>query len=76
MLISVLEAAAEEYELVVATVGNHEHYDSDDNVDSTVDDIVAALAHLPNVKILRPGEFAELDGVRFIGSTGWYDFRY
>lgn len=71
----VISAAAEEYEYVVVVEGNHDHYDGDMTVDQGMDFLTNALAQYPNVYYLKHDTGLLVDGVAFLGATGWYDFK-
>lgn len=71
----VILAAAAEYEYVVVTEGNHDHYDNDMTVDEGMAHLTALLAEAPNVYHLKHDTGLLLDGVAFFGATGWYDFK-
>lgn len=71
----VVAAASEEYEYVVVVEGNHDHYDNDKNVDEGNAFFTQLLAQYPNVYHLKHDTGLLLDGVAFLGTTGWYDFK-
>lgn len=63
-----VDAAHGKFARILLVVGNHEHYDS------VFEDTAGLLRrHLPGVTVLD-NETAEIDGVRFFGSTLWSDF--
>ena len=71
----VVAAAAEEYEYVVVVEGNHDHYSNDMNIDDAMSFFESSFAQYPNVHYLKHDKTLEVDGVMFIGATGWYDFK-
>lgn len=71
----VVAAAAEEYEYVVVVEGNHDHYQNDKTVDEGAEFFTQLLASYPNVYHLKHDTGLLLDGVAFLGCTGWYDFK-
>lgn len=73
--VSVVEAAAAEYEYVVVVEGNHDHYDNDVMVESGMKLFKHLLSPFPNVHYLDGESSLVLEGVAFFGATGWYDWK-
>lgn len=71
----VVAAASGEYEFVVVVEGNHDHYDTDITVDEGMELLENLLQKYPNVYYLKHGTTLVVDGVEFVGATGWYDFK-
>lgn len=71
----VVAAAAEEYEYVVVVEGNHDHYSNDMTVDEGMTFFENTLSQYPNVHYLKHDKTLVVDGVGFVGATGWYDFK-
>jgi len=72
---TVVEAAAMEYEHVVVVEGNHDHYGNEMNVDDGMVFFETLLSRFPNVHYLKHNKTLTVDGVAFVGATGWYDFK-
>ena len=63
------EAARRAFRHVLLVAGNHDHYDG------IFEETVPTLCtHLPGFTVLDDAA-AEIDGVRFVGSTLWSDFK-
>lgn len=71
----VVVAAAEEYEYVVVVEGNHDHYDTSMTVDQGMEFLASSLSQYTNVYHLKHDTILTVDGVAFLGATGWYDFK-
>jgi len=71
----VVEAAAAEYEHVVVVEGNHDHYMNDMTIDSGAEFFKNLISRFSNAYHLDGETSLLLDGVLFIGSTAWYDFK-
>lgn len=74
--------ASDYYEHVIIIDGNHEHYDNFDFMmakNRTVDESMERLKKLSkkNNKIhyLDGQDYTVIDGVAFIGATGWYNWK-
>lgn len=64
-----VDRARKSFAVVLLVAGNHEHYDG------VYQDTVPLLRrHLPDVLVLDDSA-AEIDGIRFFGSTLWSDFE-
>lgn len=77
-----VKEASSVYEHVVFIDGNHEHYDCYDKLTEsfkTVEETMAMLKKhsekLTNVHYLDGSDYFVLDGVAFIGATGWYNWK-
>lgn len=74
--LEVIEAAIEAYDHVIFVEGNHDHYDNQGNsIDDTMEGLRELCNGLTNVHYLAPDESVTLDGITFIGGTGWYDWK-
>lgn len=72
----VAKQAALHYKQVIIVDGNHEHYLSDFTVSSNMQFLRMMLADTANIAYLdMMNEPFVLDGIMFLGGTGWYDWR-
>ena len=78
--LAIIEEAADYYDLVIWTDGNHEHYMGykDHTLWSLTHNMerarVHALRDVENVVYLDGETWYNLDGTLFVGANGWYDF--
>lgn len=54
---------------IVYVTGNHEHYHS------SIEDVRDACQALPAGVVYLDNDFAFVDGIRFIGGTGWFPYN-
>jgi predicted phosphodiesterase len=72
----VASQAAAFYEYVILVDGNHEHYLGGETVSNNMNLLKILLSGTPNVKYLtHMSDPFVLDGIAFIGATGWYDWK-
>ena len=64
-----LEKLSNIYKTIIAVPGNHDYYKGNVQIQNQL----FANHKLTNVHILN-GNYIDLDGVRFIGACGWYDW--
>lgn len=62
------EHCSEQFKNVIYIMGNHEHYHGD--FTKSYDQLVTALAHLPNIHVLEK-QHVTIGDVTFIGGTLW-----
>ena len=63
---------SEQFKDVIYIMGNHEHYHGD--FTKSYDQLITALAHLPNIHVLEK-EHVTIGDVTFIGGTLWTDMN-
>lgn len=77
----IIEEAADYYEQVIWTDGNHEHYSGYKNhskyslTQNMEKARVQATRDLENVTYLDGETYIIQDGTMFVGANGWYDFK-
>jgi UDP-2,3-diacylglucosamine pyrophosphatase LpxH len=75
--IEVVKDASEVYEYVVFVEGNHDHYQKTIQADVDANQTILrnAMRNIKNVAYLDGENSINIDGVLFIGTLGWYDWR-
>lgn len=72
---NVVECASLVYDYVVVVDGNHDHYNNDVPVEEAMELFKQNISRFTNVYYLDGQHSLTLDGVRFLGVTGWYDWK-
>lgn len=73
--VKIIKNAAEVYEYVVFVDGNHDHYDASNTIKEGEQHYRDELSDYPNVIYLDGKTHFTIDGTRFVGALGWYDWR-
>jgi DNA repair exonuclease SbcCD nuclease subunit len=73
--VEVVAAASAEYRYVVVVDGNHDHYSNEMTVEAGHLKFRELLSQYANVYLLDHETGLLVDGIAFLGTTGWYDFR-
>jgi predicted phosphodiesterase len=73
--LDIVKDAAAVYEFVVFVEGNHDHWEGDQTITNNTQKIRDELSCHPNVIFLDGMSTFTIEGTRFIGAMGWYDWK-